>query len=100
MNMYSPAHPGEILKNGYLEELNITITDAAKLLSITRKHLSNIVNAKAGITPDIGKRLALWTNTRPQFWLDLQSEWDLWQIRNINYPIKGITYNKSVATLN
>ena len=56
--MHSPAHPGEILREMYLKPLNITVTQTAKALGVSRKHVSAIVNGRSPVTPDMALRLA------------------------------------------
>jgi len=68
MQMHNPAHPGEILRELYLDELGLSITEAAKGLGISRKTLSELVNGKAGISPTMAMRLSIaFPNTSPQF---------------------------------
>jgi addiction module HigA family antidote len=82
MEMYNPAHPGEVLKEIYLEPLGLTITEAAQRLGVPRQTLSQIVNGKAGISPVMALRLAkAFEQTSPQFWLNMQNQYDLWQAR-------------------
>jgi antitoxin HigA-1 len=79
--MYSPAHPGEILKELYIENLDLTITDVADALGVTRKTLSAIVNQKSGISPEMSLRLSqAFQNTDPQYWMNLQVNYDLWKV--------------------
>ncbi|NUE80082.1 HigA family addiction module antidote protein [Snodgrassella sp. ESL0304] len=75
MNMYNPCHAGEVLKE-YLGETSIST--AAKHLGITRPALSRIINGKAGISTDMAVRLSILLNTSPQFWINLQVNYDLW----------------------
>lgn len=83
MTMFSPAHPGEILRELYLDELGLSITEAAKGLGVTRKTLSELVNGKAGVSPTMAMRLSIaFPNTSPQFWLNLQNQYDLWKERD------------------
>ena len=56
--MYKPAHPGEVLKEMYLEPLGLTVTIAAESLGITRKTLSELVNGRSGISTSMALRLA------------------------------------------
>lgn len=80
MRMKDPAHPGEILKGLYLDTLGITITDAANMLGVSRKTLSELVNRKAGISSLMALRLAkAFPNTTPEFWLRAQNTYDLAQ---------------------
>ena len=80
MRMYYPAHPGLILKE-YID--GMSITNIAKRLGVSRVALSRIVNAQAGISAEMAVRLSkLLTNTTPNFWLNMQADYDLWQIEN------------------
>jgi len=81
MSMHKPPHPGEILKTLCIEPLQITITDAAKALGVSRKTLSAIVNQKAGISPEMALRLAIAFDTTPESWLNQQTMFDLWQAK-------------------
>lgn len=78
--MHNPAHPGEILRELYLKPLNVTITQAAEALGVTRKHVSAIVNARAPITPDMAVRLAAVFATEPELWVNMQAQYDLWTV--------------------
>ncbi|MBM9576241.1 HigA family addiction module antidote protein [Leptospira sp. 201903070] len=78
MNKRKPTHPGEVLLEDVIKPLGLTITEAAKDLGISRKTLSEIVNAKSSITPETAVRIALATNTTPESWLNLQIKLDLW----------------------
>jgi antitoxin HigA-1 len=81
MHIQNPAHPGEVLKELYLEPLHLTVTEAAKHLGITRKTLSQLVNGQAGISPVMALRLAKAFNTTPDLWLNMQKNYDLWQVQ-------------------
>jgi antitoxin HigA-1 len=70
-----PAHPGKILKEMYLEPLNLTITETAKALGVARKNLSAIVNGKAGISTDMA-RLSEAFNTSTDLWVGLQKDYE------------------------
>jgi addiction module HigA family antidote len=76
--MHDPAHPGEILREMYLEPMDVTITQAAEALDVTRKHVSAIINGRAPITPDMAIRLAAALRTDAEFWMNLQTQYDLW----------------------
>ncbi len=78
MIMHNPPHPGEIIKEAYLEPLGLTVTEAAKALKVTRKTLSAIINGKAGISPAMAIRLSKAFHTTPQLWLNTQQSYDLW----------------------
>jgi len=79
--MFNPPHPGEILRADYLEPLGLTITEAARALGVTRKTLSALANERAGISPVMAHRLSKALDTTPEFWVNLQTQYDLWQSR-------------------
>ena len=79
--MHNPPHPGEILRLDYLEPLELTVTEAARALGVTRKTLSAILNERAGISPAMAHRRSKALDTTPEFWVNLQMQYDLWQAR-------------------
>ena len=74
-----PTHPGKIIKEDYLVPLSITITELASILGVSRKTLSKITNERGAITPDMALRLSRAFDTSPDFWMNLQKNYDLWQ---------------------
>ncbi len=82
MRMHNPPHPGEIIREFCVDALNMTITDAAKSLGVTRKTFSALLNAKAGISPEMALRLSKVFGRTPESWLKLQLQYDLWKIQN------------------
>jgi antitoxin HigA-1 len=80
--MKNPAHPGEILRDLYLEPLGLTVTEAATGLGISRKTLSELLNGRYGISPEMAFRLAKAFGADPEFWLRLQNTYDLAQVRD------------------
>ena len=79
MRMYNPPHPGEVLKELCIEPLNLTVTEVALALGVSRKTLSAIVNCRAGISPEMAIRLGKAFGTSPESWLNQQIHYDLWQ---------------------
>ena len=75
-----PSHPGEILKELYLSELAISITDFAKDIRVSRKTVSAIVNCRKSVTPEMAMRLSKVMGTTPQLWMNLQTNYDLWHL--------------------
>jgi antitoxin HigA-1 len=73
-----PMHPGAILREDYLVPLEISITDMALKLGVSRKTLSKILNEKDAVTPNMALRLARAFDTTPDLWLNLQKKFDLW----------------------
>jgi addiction module HigA family antidote len=78
MKMHNPPHPGEVLRQLCLEPLNLTVTDAARSLGVSRKALSSILNGRAGISPEMAVRLSIAFNTSSESWLNQQVQYDLW----------------------
>lgn len=81
MEMHNPAHPGRYLKEMYLEPLGISITAAAERLKVTRQTISELVNERAGVSPEMAIRLAEAFSTSPDVWLSMQKNRDLWLAR-------------------
>ncbi len=82
MSMHNPAHPGEILKELVITPLDLTITDVAEHLNISRKTLSKVLNSRGAITPEMALRLELvFEKPSADHWLRLQSAYDLWRTR-------------------
>ena len=79
--MHDPPHPGEILRADYLGPLGLSVTAAAGALGVTRKTLSAVLNERAGISPAMAYRLSKAFDTSPEFWSNLQMQYDLWQAR-------------------
>lgn len=81
MEMYNPAHPGEMLKEFYLEPLGLTVTEAAEALGVSRKTLSALINGRYGVSPDMAMRLSKAFGTTTKLWLNMQQQYDLWQAK-------------------
>jgi addiction module HigA family antidote len=81
MAMKNPVHPGSIVKT-CIEDLELTVTEAAKVLGVTRPTISKLVNEHAAISPEMAIRLSQAFGSSPEFWLQLQLNYDLAQARN------------------
>lgn len=81
MNTRRPTHPGEVLYEDVIKPLNITITNAAKDLKISRKTLSELIHGKCNLTPDMAVRISLATGTTAESWMNMQVKLDLWNIQ-------------------
>lgn len=82
--MHNPAHPGEVLRDWLPEQM--TVTQAAKELLVSRVTLSKVLNGKVGITAAMALRLSVWLGTSPDMWLGMQTQWDLWQAKKQPRP--------------
>ena len=98
MVMKNPVHPGRIVK-GCLEDLDLTVTDAARVLDVARPTLSKVVNGRAAISPEMAIRLSKAFGSTPEFWLRLQLNYDLAQARDKAEDIHVQRYEPKQATL-
>jgi len=71
-----PIHPGEILSDE-LAELSLSASALARQIKVPPNRISQIIQGKRAITGDTALRLGHWFGTNPQFWLNLQSQYDL-----------------------
>ena len=84
-----PVHPGNVFLNDVLIPLKLTVTEAAQMMGITRKALSELVNEKSSCTVQMALRMAKVTNTSAESWLNMQVKLDLWKARQIKLaPLK------------
>ena len=81
MGMHNPPHPGEIIRDFCIEPLNLTVTEAAESLGVTRKTFSMLLNGKSGISPEMALRLSKVFGRTPEGWLRLQLQYDLWRAK-------------------
>ena len=86
MQMFDPAHPGELIRetiDGLQEETGkkLTVEQIANGLGTTRKTLSAIINCRQGVSPEMALRLSKAFNTSAEFWLHAQENYDLAQAR-------------------
>lgn len=79
LKMFNPPHPGEILKELYIEPLGITITEFALKIGVRRATASDLINEKSAISPKMAIKLGKAFKTSPDMWLGLQMQYDLWQ---------------------
>ncbi len=74
-----PVHPGEILLEEFLKPMNLTQSELARRLGVNFRTVHDIVNCKRGISPEMAIKLSEFFGTTPQFWLNLQRDYDLWR---------------------
>jgi len=79
MRMHNPPHPGKIIRELCVEPLNISVTEAARALGVTRKTFSTLLNGRSGISPEMALRLSKVFGRTPDGWLRLQIQYDLWK---------------------
>lgn len=80
----APVHPGRILKEDLLDPLGMSVNQLAGALHVPANRLNQIVNGKRAITPDTSLRLARYFGFSPEYWLNLQTHYDLELARRLS----------------
>ncbi len=85
MTMHKPPHPGSILREDILPELNLSVTEAAKKLGVSRVSLSRLINEKSAISPEMALKIENWLGVenggRAELWAGMQLDYDMWNAR-------------------
>lgn len=97
MPMKNPVHPGSVFRHGYLDYLNLSVTEAAKILGVSRQALNNVVNEKAAVSADMAIRISKAFGSMPDLWVRMQAAYDLAQARKHESKIKVKRYRISKA---
>ena len=95
--MHNPPHPGKVIRSECIEAIGITVTDAAKGLGVTRKALSELINCRAGVSPEMAIRLEKAGWSTADTWLKLQMQHDLWQARQKSGKLKVKKFEETHA---
>jgi addiction module HigA family antidote len=90
MTMKSPPHPGGVVLRQCIEPLALTITAAAEALGVTRNTLSELVNEKRGVSPEMAVRLSKVFGGTEEGWLVQQAQYDLAQLRRDHIKLKRL----------
>ena len=77
-----PVHPGRVFKEDVLDEMKTSITRAASMLGVSRKHMSNFVREKVDCSPEMAHRLSKSTNTSVASWMNMQNSLNIWREEN------------------
>jgi addiction module HigA family antidote len=92
MTMKNPPHPGGVILRQCIEPSGLTITDAATALGVTRNTLSELVNGKRGISPEMAVRIAKVFGGTEEGWLVQQAQYDLAQVRRDRIKLKRLEF--------
>ena len=79
-----PTHPGVVFREDVLEPLGLSVTDAAVKLQVSRKALSEVLNERTALSPEMASKWAKFTETSVASWYQMQVNLDLWEASN-NY---------------
>ena len=81
MAMFNPPHPGKVLKELYISPLGLKQKDLSEGLGVTKKALSELLNGHTGISTVMAIKLSEAFDTSPEVWLNLQQQYDLFQVK-------------------
>ena len=83
-----PTHPGSVFLEDVMKPRSLSVTEAARLLGVSRKALSEFVNEKASLSPEMALRISKATNTSAESWMNMQQKLTLWKAyqKRSGYP--------------
>ena len=73
-----PTHPGTIFLEDVMKPLNLSVTKTAEILGVSRKALSEFINEKSSLSPDMALRISIATGTSAESWMNMQQKLTLW----------------------
>lgn len=73
-----PTHPGEMLREDFIPDYSLTATSMAKALGVSRQTINELLRERRAVTPVMALRLSRLFGNSPEFWLNAQHAWDLW----------------------
>lgn len=88
MLMHNPPHPGKIVKKSLIDNTDLTVKAAAELLGVHRVTLSNLINCKSSISPEMAIRLSKALETSSEMWINMQAMYDSAQAEKMRRKIK------------
>ncbi len=81
MKMYNPPHPGEFIKDVYLDTLKVSYRQVAEKLNVAPSTFNRIINGQSSISPEMALRLSKTLGRSPESWLNMQSNYNLWHAK-------------------
>ena len=87
-----PTHPGTIFYEDVMKPLNLSVTKTAELLGVSRKALSEFINEKSSLSPDMALRISIATGTSAESWMNMQLKLTLWEAEQ-NAPTNVIKFD-------
>ena len=85
MTLYNPPHPGEFIKEMYLEPMGLTARQLAIKLAVAPSTVTRLINGEAGISAEMAVRLSKALGSRPEFWYQMQFNYSMWHAkRSVN----------------
>ena len=81
MDMHNPPHPGEFIKEVYLESLDISYRKIAEMLKVAPSTFNRLINGKSSISSEMALRLSKTLGRSPESWLNMQNKYNLWHTK-------------------
>ena len=81
MPMHNPPHPGEFIRNVYIEPFGVSVRKAAESLGVSASTLNRLLNGESNVSPEMALRLSKTLGRSPESWLAIQDQYDLWHAR-------------------
>jgi addiction module HigA family antidote len=81
MRMHNPPHPGEFIREVYLEPFHLSARQVAAKLKVSPSTFNRVLNGDSGVTPEMALRLSKTLGRSPESWLAMQHQHDLWQAK-------------------
>ena len=81
MAMHNPPHPGEFIRDIYLEPFDLSVRSMAESLGVSPSTLNRLINGQSGVSPEMALRLSKALGRSPESWLALQYDYDLWHAK-------------------
>jgi len=81
MAMHNPPHPGEFIRDIYLEPFELSVRSLAESLGVSPSTLTRLINGNSGVSPEMALRLSKALGRTPESWLAMQHNYDLWHAK-------------------
>ncbi len=86
-----PTHPGEMLREDFLPDYELTVSSFAKAIGVSRQTINELLRERRAVSPEMALRLSRLFGNSPEFWLNAQRAFDLWEAeKSITDQIKKI----------
>lgn len=91
MRLIRPTHPGEMLREDFMPDYNLTVTALSDAIGVSRQSVNELIREKRSLSPEMALRLSRLFGNSPQFWLNAQREVDLWDAsKQLKEKVKAI----------
>ena len=81
MAMHDPPHPGEFIRQVYIDPMGVSVRQVAESLGVAASTLNRVLNGQSNVSPEMALRLSKALGRSPESWLEMQAQYDLWHAR-------------------